>query len=359
RCELAARADITPEILYYLAGDPDPSVRRAIALNGQTPFQADLMLATDDDDDVRVDLAGKIGRASGDRTTDDQSSVYRITLQALEVLASDQIVRVRQLLAESLKDLENAPRAVVEKLARDREIVVSGPVLENSPVLDDEFLIDILRSDPVHGALSAISRRVALGEHVADAIVNAGDTGAIADLLGNTSAQIREETLDRIIDDAPDVAAWHKPLVNRPSLRSQAARRIAEIVATPLLADLKKRADLDDETLDAIALVVRRRLDEEEVVDELKSSDEKRRSSGPIDPDWAQGVSTRSDGEVALRARKLHAQGKLNEALVSEALGSSQKGFVVAAVGLLAEVPDSVVKKAVSLQNAKAIVALA
>lgn len=324
-----------------------------------TPYQADLLLATDDDDGVRTDLAGKIGRATGERTADEQSGIYRITMQALEVLASDQIARVRQLLSESIKDLEGAPVSVVQRLARDRELVVAGPVLEHSPVLEDDFLIDILQSAPVQGALSAISRRVALGEHVADAIVNTGDTAAIADLLGNKSAQIREETLDRIIDEAPNVAVWNRPLVDRPNLRSQAARRIAEIVATPLLADLKRRADLDDATLDAIANVVRRRLDEGEAVDELKSDGAPRRARGPVDPDWAQGGSLSTGGEALLQVRKLQAEDKLNEALVAEALSSGQKSFVVASLSLLAGVPDGVVKKAISLQNAKAIVALA
>jgi uncharacterized protein (DUF2336 family) len=359
RCELAARPDIKPEILYYLAGDPDPEVRRAIALNGQTPCQADLLLATDDDDGVRSGLAGKIGRITGERTTDEQSNIYRVTRQALEVLASDQIARVRQLLAESLKDLDDAPISVIERLARDHEIVVAGPVLEHSPVLNDDLLIDILQSDPVQGALSAISRRVALGEHVADAIVNTGDTDAIADLLGNRSAQIREETLDRIIDEAPNVAVWHRPLVNRPTLRSQAARRIAEIVATPLLADLKQRADLDDATLEAIASVVRRRLDEGEVVDDLLSSGEPAPSPTTVEPAWATAESAPLGGEATLHVRKLHAEGGLNEEIVADALSNGQKPFVIVALSLLAGVPDSVVKKAISLQNAKAIVALA
>lgn len=359
RCALAGRADIKPEILYYLAGDPDPEVRRVIALNGQTPYHADLLLATDDDDDVRTDLAGKIGRTTEERTSDEQSNIYRISMQALEVLASDQIVRVRQLLAESLKDLENAPVSVVERLACDSELVVSGPVLEHSPVLNDDFLVDILQSDPVQGALSAISRRVALGEHVADAIVNTGDSEAIADLLGNKSAQIREETLDRIIDDAPNVVTWHRPLVDRPNLRSQAARRIAEIVATPLLADFKRRADLDDATLEAIASVIRRRLNEEEIVDELKSGNAANASLGRVEPDWAKSEVKRTDGEAAMHVRKLHLEGKLNEDIVAQALSAGQKYFVVFALSLMTGVPDAVVKKAISLQNAKAIVALA
>jgi uncharacterized protein (DUF2336 family) len=358
RCELAGRADIRPEILYFLAGDPDPEVRRVIALNGRTPHQADLLLATDDDEGVRTDLAGKIGRVTGERTADEQSNVYRVTRQALEVLASDQIVRVRQLLAESLKDLSHAPVSVVERLARDSELVVSGPVLEHSPVLSDTFLVDILQSGPVQGALSAISRRVALGENVADAIVNTGDTVAIADLLGNKSAQIREETLDRIIDDAPNVAIWHRPLVERPDLRSQAARRIAEIVATPLLADLKRRADLDDATLEAIASVMRRRLDEGSVIDGLKTNGETKAAVALADPDWASGDTMLTDSEAALHVRKLFAEGKLNEGIVAEALSGGHKGFVILAMSMLTGAPEPVVRKAVSLQNTKAIVAL-
>ena len=106
-----------------------------------------------------------------------------------------------------------------------------GRFLENSPVLGDDFLLGVISSDAVHGALSAIARRVALGENVADAIVQNGDAEAIADLLGNKSTQIREETLDRIIDQASGEPTWHKPLVHRPDLHADAAKRIAEIVA--------------------------------------------------------------------------------------------------------------------------------
>jgi uncharacterized protein (DUF2336 family) len=40
-------------------------------------------------------------------------------------------------------------------------------------------------------------------------------------LLSNKSAQIREETLDRIVDSAADQDAWHPLLVARSSLSAR------------------------------------------------------------------------------------------------------------------------------------------
>ena len=54
------RSDIPKEILYFLAGDKDVSVRNAVARNRSTPQQADLLLATDDESDVRATLAVKV-----------------------------------------------------------------------------------------------------------------------------------------------------------------------------------------------------------------------------------------------------------------------------------------------------------
>lgn len=384
RRDLAGRLDVRPEILYYLAGDPDPGVRRQIAQNDATPRHADLLLAQDDDDRVRSDVAGKIATSDIAPVGDEQNNVYRVTMQALEILASDQLVRVRQILSESLKDNSGAPRHVIERLAVDKEISVSGPVLEHSPVLTDEFLIGVLNSEPVQGALKAISRRVALGEEVADAIVNTGDAEAVAELLGNDSAQIREETLDRIVDQAPGQPLWHGPLVSRAHLHTGAARRIAEIVSGPLLIELKKHADLDDEALAAIDVVIQRRLDGngiEDIADIWASADRPQKTAQTIeDPSWAKDGrnpdvprdrapvelewekgGAQADDDVprqVKRAQQLHAQGALEERQVSDALNDGETDFVVAAIALLAGVAQDVVVKAASLQNAKVIVAL-
>ncbi len=285
RRELALRGDVLPEILYYLASDPDTEVRRNIARNHKAPRHADVLLAKDERDEVRIDVAGKIAEITIDLAGGKQDNIYRLTMDALEILARDQLVRVRRILAETLKECPHAPVDVMERLARDREIAVAQPVLENSPVLSDDFLLGIISSDAVHGALSAIARRVALGENVADAIVHNGDAEAIAELLGNESIQIREETLDRIVDQASGEPTWHRPLVHRPNLHAEAAMRIAEIVAAPLLADLRTRTDLPDDTIESIKEIVLRRLDSDDssaMTDSTApTTPDKRRSEAP------------------------------------------------------------------------------
>lgn len=376
RRELAQRDDVRPEILYFLASDPDTEVRRHIARNHTAPRHADLLLAKDEQDEVRTDVAGKISEITINIAGGKQDNVYKLTMEALEVLARDQLVRVRQILAETLKECPKAPVGVMEILALDSDIAVSQPVLENSPVLSDEFLLGVISSTSVHGALSAIARRVALGESVADAIVHNGDAEAIAELLGNKSTQIREETLDRIVDQASGEPTWHKPLVHRPNLHAEAAIRIAEIVAAPLLANLRTRTDLDDDTLGAIKEVVLRRLDS----DDLSVYREPGTTTAPdvvqsptpeeISPDnppaaeqaqaatAEQAESESSDNVITNRVRQMYLNDELTEHEISSVLASGGQEFVVYAISLKSKTPVDVVSRALSMRSGKAIVAL-
>ena len=283
RRELAGRQDVKPEILYYLAEDNDAGVRRVIAANASAPRHADLLLAADADHEVRVGLAEKIALLAPGLTSDEQDKIRLMTYEALEILARDQVVRVRQIIAETLKDVADAPAEVIRNLARDVELVVSAPILEYSPVLTTDDLLAIIASDPIHGALFAVSRRRNIDNSVADAIVATDNAEVIAELLGNSSAQIREETLDNIIDRAADVEIWHDPLVRRPKLPSGAAPKLARFVAENLLEILTARQDLDADVAEQVRNVVNRRLAEsaendleESVLDSIPDSERRR-----------------------------------------------------------------------------------
>lgn len=380
RRELAGRGDVRPEILYYLASDPDTEVRRKIARNPNAPRHADLLLAKDEKPEVRTDVAEKIAEITVKLADGEKNNIYRLTMESLEVLARDQLVRVREILAETLKDSQIAPVDIIERLARDREITVAQPVLENSPVLSDDFLLSVVSSEPVHGALSAIARRVALGENVADAIVHNGDAEAIADLLGNDSAQIREETLDRIVDQASGEPTWHKPLVHRPSLHAEAATRIAEIVAAPLLADLGSRADFDDETISALKEVVLRRVDSDDLTAltqpnagraaDNKVSKASRSASVNRTQETGREVAAKAnklpedssngskESVVTKRVRQMYLNNELDENDISSALASGGQEFVIYAIALKAKMPFKVVSRAISMRSSKGIIAL-
>ncbi len=163
RRDVAARTDLKPVILYFLAEDPDPEIRRRIAANKATPVHANLLLAADTEDEVRGDLAEKLAALAPRLSAQEQDKMRRMAFEALDALARDQVTRVRQILSEALKDVADAPPEVIRRLARDAELVVAGPVLQYSPVLSDEDLLEIIEANPASGPLGAISRRDGVG----------------------------------------------------------------------------------------------------------------------------------------------------------------------------------------------------
>ncbi|MBC8269844.1 MAG: DUF2336 domain-containing protein [Rhodospirillaceae bacterium] len=343
RLELAGCDDIKPELLYYLAEDKDPAVRRAIAANISTPRMADLLLVADEDHEVRVGMAEKIALLAPGLNADEQDSIRKMTYEALEILARDQMTRVRQILAETLKDVADAPPEVIRQLARDVELVVSGPILEFSPVLSVDDLLEIIANEPISGALGAVSRRHDLGEAVSTAIAASDDQEAITSLLANKSAQIREETLNNLIDRAVDCEAWHEPLAHRPKLPVGAAGRLARFVAGNLLDILTARKDLDEQTANEVRTIVNRRLDEEQ----SEEADEESADIETISPSKMKTV------------RELNQEGGLTPDRLNEALQKGERDFAAAALVVMSDLEEKAVMHAISMRSAKAIVAIA
>ncbi|MBC8339693.1 MAG: DUF2336 domain-containing protein [Rhodospirillales bacterium] len=339
RRDLAARPDVEPEILYFLAEDPSPEVRRQIAANKATPVQADLLLAKDDDQDVRGGLAEKIAQLAPGLTADEQDKMRQMAYDALEILARDQAIRVRQILSEALKDIAGAPPEVIRQLASDVEVVVSGPVLQYSPVLTEDDLLEIIGNNPSTGNLSAIAQREEVPATLADVIVATYDEEAVALLLNNSSAQIREEMLDRIIDRAPDIEPWHEPLVHRPVLPGRAAAKLARFVAHNLLEALKNRQDLEPDILQEVRDVVDRRLEEEslEIPEEEKTT----------------------ALEALETVKRMHAEGGLDEDAVAGMLKSGDREMTIAALAALSGLKVEAVRSVLSNRSAKGMVSVA
>jgi uncharacterized protein (DUF2336 family) len=336
RKKLATRTDVKREILYYLASDSSPDVRREIARNTVTPVQADLLLVRDTDEAVRVLLADKLARLLPGLAKDAQDQVRERVVEMVETLARDSAARVRQMLSDALKDVADAPPQVIKRLARDAELEVARPVLRFSPLLTDQDLLDIIAGGPVAGALVAIAERDNVSAAVSDAIVGTEEEPAVAALLGNPSAQIREETLDLIVERAPAHPSWHGPLVDRPKLPSRAARRIASFVAEALLKKLHKRKDLDADAKAAVSAEVRRRLDDD----------------ADDDAD--------DDGESPeAMAKRMMDAGELDEDTIAFALSEGKAGFVMAALALKSGIKPEIVSKIMSARSPKGVTALA
>jgi uncharacterized protein (DUF2336 family) len=341
RADLAARTDIEPEILFYLARDPDPVVRRVIAANPHTPEQASVMLAGDNDEEVRCDLADRVARIVPDLTPDEQSKAWRAVHQALLLLARDQLPRVRRVLSHALYMLPDAPHDVILTLAHDSDMSVANPILEFSPVLTDEDILAVIQGSPITSSLVAISRRLNVGEEVSNALVGTGQVDVITSLLRNQSAQIREETLDAIIDAAPQQSTWHEPLVGRRLLSGKAALRVAEFVAAALVQKLAARRDFDPATIDSLNHLVSSRLRREEG---------EKAEVDVFDPETLR-LAQRQVANMA-------AAGKLTERSLLHVAGDTTAPLVAAALAQMGQLPLMAVVEVIRAASAKGMLAM-
>lgn len=339
RRHLAARHDTPPEILFFLAADTAELVRRELANNGATPGKADLVLARDSDHEVRSTLARKVVTRVPGNTVLDPGQLERLTLDVLSTLSRDNSTDVRKILSEALNDLKHAPKDVIKTLARDRELAVAGPVLRRSPTLNDDDLLEVVNAG-VAGTAGAIAGRANVSPRIADAIAGTNDVQAIATLLANDSAQIREETLDSLLDRAPSHEAWHDPLVRRPSLHGGAVRKLSRFVALSLVEVLRARPDLDEEAAQEVAGVLHSR---------LKSDPDGEGSAG--------GPRGRTEDDRA-RARRLAEGRQLSEEMLDEAIIDNRREFVESGLSVMTGIDEEIVAHILQSRSARGVVAL-
>ncbi|PJK29490.1 hypothetical protein CVT23_10525 [Minwuia thermotolerans] len=331
RVALAGNPETQPEVLYYLVDDDDEGVRLAVASNDAAPGLANLKLTEDDADDVRIELARKIGRLLPELKAEKKKKLRELTIQALEKLSEDQLPAVRAALAEAVKTSRDIPKDSVMKLAQDVEAIVAAPILEYSPLLSDADLVELIAAGVTIGALPAIARRHDLGAEVGDAIVATADMPSIAALLHNKSATIRARTLDNVAEEAERFEELHEPVVMRPELSQRAMRRIASFISRSLLEQLSERGGLDNKTRRVLAEAVSERLSED------------RDADGKLDADFAEHLAR---------------QGKLDDEVLRSALEKNRRSFVIRALALLAGRSDAGVERIMEMQNAKATTAL-
>lgn len=324
--DLATRKDAPPEALYYLAAEGSPAVRRAVAANRATPAHANRHLADDTDDDVRVELARKIGQILPNLPADYTKRMRDLTIETLERLARDTLPRVRQALAEEIKALDCVPPRVIKALARDVESI-AAPILEYSPLLSDNDLIEIITSAQASFALKAIAKRRPLRANVTEAIATALDVPAVATMLLNSSAKIRHQTLDKIAMAAERVKDWQEPLVFRDELPQRVVRRLADFVSKALIEALAAKHDLDEKTLRYLKDRLKKRFEEQD--------------------------SSKGPDLIALKK-----EGKLDDDFVEAAIERGARDVAIAALAILAGLAPETVVRIFQTGSAKAVTAV-
>ena len=186
-----------------------------------------------------------------------------MTQEVLEILVRDQVTRVRQVIAEALKDVVDVPPDDHPALAHDAEIAVAAPVLECSPLLTDDELLESSAIAPIPGALAAIARRTERGRAGRRRHRRRQPTSRrwrrSSPIPARRSAR-RRWTAWSIAPrgSPPGTSRWSSARFCRRALRESSPA----FVADHLLRRLSERRDLDPAAARDVAAVVKRRLAE-------------------------------------------------------------------------------------------------
>lgn len=342
KVSLTTRKNIPPEILYYLASDPNPQVRAAVAGCKHTPHQADLILADDVDSRVKESLIQKVA-AQGEEINRLKSPARAQTLdQIMEKLAQDESVSIRRLFAQAVKRLTYLSHKLVMMMAQDEDEEVSKTIIRSSPVLEEEDLTKLLKTR--NGPLAkAVAARDEVSEDLSAEIVEVDFSPAVTQLLSNKAARLSAQTLNLLADKAPQHEEWHEPFSHREELSLDVIKKLSLIVSNSLIKVMIEKNYLEPAQVQDVMEAVKHRIE-----------------SGDLDSDVLnilveppQPYQSSYD-----RAKDDYLKGYLNEEKLLSMLESLDRCYVIGGVAVLARLPYQAVLKAVNTQSGRALMAM-
>lgn len=261
--------------------------------------------------EARADVAAKVAQKVGGAALSKEERA--IAEDIVRVLTRDAAIRVRQALADQLKESRSVPHDVAVALARDVD-TVSLPILTHSLVLSDDDLIEIIHSSGAKKQ-AAIAQREHVSATVAEAIVEADETVAVATLIGNEGADLKEETLQHVLDRHGSDDLIQEPLARRSRLPVTVLERLVTAASTGIREILAKRNDLPSDLASDLVLNTRERA-------------------------TASLLSPTSPAADALQlAQHLQRSGRLTPSLIIRAICLGDLAFVEAAFAVLADIP--------------------
>ncbi|MBT5186356.1 MAG: DUF2336 domain-containing protein [Kordiimonadaceae bacterium] len=238
----------------------------------------------------------------------------KIAEEIFKIMVKDAEVRVREALSESLKHSNNISHEVAVALANDVN-EVSMPMLEFSEVLNDEDLVEIIKSQGSE-AQQAVASRASVSAGLAETIVeNSADAKVVATLMKNEGAELEEGTMEKVLDKYGDDEAVNVPLAQRAKLPIKVAERLVNLVSEQVREHLVTHHEMSDNT----------------VMDLFFNARERATANLIHDDDSDLGFGDLVD--------QMHENGRLTETLIFRALCLGDVIFFQSALAKLADIP--------------------
>jgi uncharacterized protein (DUF2336 family) len=172
-----------------------------------------------------------------------------IASQIIERLAGDTEVAVRQAIAWQIAHSPLLSKPMAEQLARD-VAAVAFPILRYAQ-MDDAVLIEVLGEREPRKSL-AVAGRKSLSAEVAQAVIETDNVKAIAVLMGNSSAQIADASLQEVLSRYGLITAITSPMAHRPALSAQIVEQLVGVVTTGVRNYLVETHKLSREKIDEL-----------------------------------------------------------------------------------------------------------
>ena len=260
---------------------------------------------------ARAEAAAKIARQFDQQIYSPKEK--KLAEEIIRMMAKDAEQRVREALANHLKECDELPRDIALALAKDVS-AVALPLLQFSSVLTDPDLIEIVRSQDPDKQV-AIAGRKSVSASVSHTLGQHGGEAAVARLVTNTGAQIEEGTLQTVLDRFPGSDTIAEGIVHRPALPATVAERLVSLVSDAMQDYLVTHHELSPT-----------------VATDLVLQGRERATIGLLAPDA-------DDAEAERLVRRLQINGRLTPSLVLRALCMGDVTFFEAAIAVLANVP--------------------
>lgn len=275
-------------------------------------------LLSEPDSESRAEVAAKLAASHSSGAF--QQTELLVAEQIFRLLLRDTETRVRAALAEGLKDDPTAPKDVMVALASDEESI-ARPVLESSEVLNDEDLLDIIRSHEEITKHIAIANRKGVSNMVSAALVETKNADVVNHLVQNETANISDRSMKKIIDDHGASEDIVGNLVQRSNLPVTVVENLLNIVSDTVAQELKGKYNGVSEKLEREAQKARESMT-------LKLLD-----------------TTTDEDEVQKLVDQLHESGRLSPSIILTGLCRGNFTFFELSLAKVAGIPASNARK--------------
>jgi uncharacterized protein (DUF2336 family) len=235
-------------------------------------------------------------------------------------------------LARRIAPITNAPAGVVSALARNDDIAVAGPVLQQARLTDPDLMHIAETKSQAH--LLAMSTRLGISEALADILVERGDREVAHSIANNRHAQLSDNAFTKLVRRAEQDGLLAEKVGMRtdipPRLFRQLLIQASDVVQKRLLAKAKPETQIE----------IRRIL--AQVTDEVAAK-----------------AAPRNYTSALAAVRALHRERKLGEADIAEFAKRGKYEETIASLATLCAVPVEVVDRLMNGERADPVLILA